>query len=420
MSLFSPYVGIVTRATPSGRTPVEDLYFKWMIAAAVFFVALQIAILSMAGLPPIDRPWADDTNFAIGRDFLNTWMGGRSMFSGGPGPWFDVRTYAAALRDMLGPTYPETYWSYPPHIVLFVWPLGLMPYLLAYIAWCVIGIALYLFACSSALPRERLLFLAVAPGVAVCVFFGQNGFYTAALLIGGLLALDRRPVLAGVLFGILTIKPQLGLLLPIILLLDRRWVTIASAAATVALLFVTTAMLFGWDVWLDYWHKIVPQQMWLTENAGGLMFSLVSSLFYGARLIHLPLSLAWAIQYAGSAFAVAAVVWTYWKRRDPNLSLALFVTATFLFTPYILNYDMVVFGFVVALLRERADNTMRDHWLLIAVWTLPVTMMFAGAIGIPLAPIVLIAFACWLLRRLAQGDSSEVRAPPEQAVLASS
>ena len=228
-----------------------------------------------------------------------------------------------------GPTYPETYWSYPPHIVLFVWPLGLMPYLPAYIAWCVIGIGLYLFACSSAIPRERLLFLAVAPGVAVCVFFGQNGFYTAALLIGGLLSLDRRPVLAGVLFGILTLKPQLGLLLPIILLLERRWVTIASTVMTAAVLFVATAMLFGLDVWIQYWHKIVPQQMWLTENAGGLMFSLVSSLFFGARLIHLPLGVAWAIQYAGSAFAVAAVVWTYWQRRDPNLSLALFVTATF-------------------------------------------------------------------------------------------
>ena len=420
MSLFSPYVGIVTRATRSGRSPVEELYFKWMIAAAVFFVVLQIAFLSMAGLPPIDKPWADDTNFAIGRDFLNTWMGGRSMFSGGPAAWFDARTYAAALRDMLGPTYPETYWSYPPHIVLFVWPLGLMPYLFAYIAWCVIGIALYLYACSSALPRERLLFLAVAPGVAVCVFFGQNGFYTAALLIGGLLALERRPVLAGVLFGILTIKPQLGLLLPIILLLERRWLTIASAAATVAVLFVATAMLFGWDVWLDYWHKIVPQQMWLTENARGLMFSLVSSLFFAGRLLHLPLSVAWAIQYAGSAFAVAAVVWTYWRRRDPALSLSLFVTATFLFTPYILNYDMVMFGFVVALLRDRADNTMRDHWLLLAVWSLPVTMMFAGAIWIPLAPVVLIVFACWLLRRLAQGETSEVRALPEQTVLVSS
>ena len=373
-----------------------------------------------SGLPPIDKPWADETNFAIGRDFLNTWMGGRSMFSGGPAAWFDVRTYAAALRDMLGPTYPETYWSYPPHIVLFVWPLGLMPYLFAYITWCVVGIALYLVACSSAIPRERLLFLAVAPGVAVCVFFGQNGFYTAALLIGGLLSLDRRPVLAGVLFGILTIKPQLGLLLPIVLLLERRWVTIASTVMTIAFLFVVTAMLFGLDVWLDYWHKIVPQQMWLTENAGGLMFSLVSSLFFGARLIRLPLGVAWAIQYAGTAFAFAAVVWTYWKRRDPQLSLALFVTATFLFTPYILNYDMVMFGFVVALLRDRAGNTMRDHWLLLAVWSLPVTMMFAGAIWIPLAPVVLIMFACWLLRRLAQSDRSEAGELPEQTALASS
>ena len=47
-------------------------------------------------------------------------------------------------------------------------------------------------------------------------------------------------------------------------------------------------------------------------------------------------------------------------------------------------------------------------------------MMFAGAIWIPLAPVVLIVFACWLLRRLAQGETSEVRALPEQTVLVSS
>jgi hypothetical protein len=132
-------------------------------------------------------------------------------------------------------------------------------------------------------------------------------------------------------------------------------------------------------------------------------------------MMHLPLAAAWAIQYATAALALAAVVWTYWKRRDPALSLALFVTATFLFTPYILNYDMVMFGFVVALLRDRPDNTMRDHWLLLAVWSLPVTMMFAGAIGIPLAPIVLIAFACWLLRRLVQRNRREVQSPSGQA-----
>src|ERR1700730_1140655 len=307
MSVFSPYAGIGTSAPVTAPSPIEEFYAKWMVAAAVFFVVLEIAHLTVAGLPPIGKPWVDGTNFVYGRDFLNTWMGGRSTFSGGPAAWFDVRVYNDALREMLGTAYQEHYWSYPPHLMLFIWPLGLMPYLPAYVAWCVVGIALYLFACSAAIPRRRMLFLAVAPGVAVCIFFGQNGFYTAALLIGGLLSLDRRPVLAGLLFGILTIKPQLGLLLPIILLLERRWLTIASAAATVTFLFVANAMLFGLDVWLDYWHKIVPQQMWLTENAGGLMFSLVSSLFFAARLLHLPLGVAWAIQYAGSAFAVAAV-----------------------------------------------------------------------------------------------------------------
>ena len=263
---------------------------------------------------------------------------------------------------MLGTQYPEHYWSYPPHVLLFIWPFGLMPYLPAYIAWCVVGIALYLLACSSAIPRERLLFLAVAPGIAVCVFFGQNGFYTAALLIGGLLCLDRRPVLAGVLFGILTIKPQLGLLLPVILLLERRWVTIASARGDDGSVGRRRPRCCSaGDIWIEFWQKVVPQQEWLTEHGQGLLFAMVSSVFYGARLLHLPIAVDWALQDIVAALAFAAVVWTYWKRRDPALSLALFVTATFLVTPYILNYDMVVFGFVVALLRERADNTMRDH-----------------------------------------------------------
>ncbi len=417
MSVLSPRVGIMAQ-TGSAGAPIDDLYAKLTVAAAVFFVMLEISYLVFAGLPPIEMPVVDNTHYAIGRDFLNTWMGGRSVFGGGPAAWFDPRVYNATLREMLGPNFGEHFWSYPPHILLFIWPFGLMPYLPAYIAWCAIGIALYLFACSSAIPRDRLMFLAVAPGVAVCVFFGQNGFYTSALLIGGLLCLDRRPVLAGVLFGILTVKPQLGLLLPVILLLERRWVTIAVAVMTTTALVAATAMLFGWNIWIEFCEKILPQQQWLTVHGGGLLFEMVSSVFYGARLMNLPVDVAWALQGLVAVPALAAVVWAYWKRRDPALSLALFVTATFLVTPYVLNYDMVVFGFVVALLRDRADNTKADHWLLIAVWTLPGTMMIAAVGWIPLAPIVLIAFAGRLVWRLAQIDSREVRPLPDQAAAA--
>jgi len=145
---------------------------------------------------------------------------------------------------------------------------------------------------------------------------------------------------------------------------------------------------------------------------------MVSSAFYGGRLLHLPIAGDWMRQDIVSALAIAAVVWTYWKRRDPALSLALLVTATFLFTPYILNYDMVVFGFVVALLRDHADNTKRDHQLLIAVWSLPVTMMLAALVYVPLAPIVLIAFAARLVWRLAQNDGREVRPLPDDTAAA--
>jgi alpha-1,2-mannosyltransferase len=415
MSVLSPQVGIVARVAPSAKAPPDDLYVKWMVAAAMFFVTLEVCYLAYAGLPPLAKPWIDGTHFVLGRDFLNTWMGGRSVFAGGPQPWFDLRTYNIAIQQILGAPYQLHYWSYPPHVLLFIWPFGLLPYLPAYIAWCAIGIALYVFACSGAIPRERLLFLAVAPGIGICIFFGQNGFYTAALLIGGWLSLDRRPVLAGILFGILTVKPQIGFLLPVVLLFERRWVTIASAVVTTAALVTATAMLFGWSIWIEFWQKVMPQQQWLTANGGGLLYVMVSSVYYGIRLMHLPDSLAWVLQWITSAIAFAAFLWTFWKRRDRTLQFAMLVTATFLVTPYILNYDMVVFGFVVALLLQRDDSTAADRWLLLAVWTLPAVMMLAGLFWIPYAPVVLIAFAGRLIWRLAHGDRRDGEPLPAAA-----
>jgi alpha-1,2-mannosyltransferase len=412
MSLFSTNIDDAVKGGPSGQDPIEELYAKLMVAAAVFFVVFEVMYFVVGGLPSLTKLTPDGTKFLIGRDFFNTWMGGRSMFFGGPAAWFDLRTYNAVLERMLGPDYPEVYWSYPPHVVLFVWPFGLLPYFAAYIAWSIVGLAVYLLVCSTAIPRKRMLFVAVAPCVIVCIFFGQNGFFTAALLIGGLLNLDRRPILAGVLFGILTVKPQLGLLLPMVLLLERRWLTIASAVVTTGILVALTSMLFGWHIWIEFWQKVVPQQVWLTETGEGLLLSLVASPFYAVRMFNLPLNIAWDFQYIVSTCAFAAVAWTFWKRRDQQLSLALLVTSIFLVTPYILNYDMVVLGFVVALLRDRPDNTVRDHHLLIAVWTLPVMMMLARLVFIPLAPIVLIAFACRLLWRLAHSSAREVKALP--------
>jgi hypothetical protein len=388
---------------------VEKVYavFTGMAVAILFaIVGLDFKLAAAQSFPTFVL---DPGGFPVGRDFLNTWMGGRSAFSGGPATWFDSDVYMAAVQKVTGiPDLAPLYWSYPPHLLFLIWPFSLLGFLPSYIVWCVAGLALYVWAAvAGGVDRKYWLFLAVAPAVAVNVFLGQNGFLTAALLIGGLANLDRRPIIAGILFGILTIKPQFGLLLPVLLVLNGHWRVISSAVATTVLLVAATAMWFGPDIWLQYLHKVGPQQQDLLNVAGIMGWPIVASAFVNARLIGLPDNWAWLVQGGASAFAFGAVVWTFWRKRDPVLSQALFVTATFLFSPWIMNYDMVVFGWIVALLRQRGHETFVDHGLSLALWMLPVLMFPLGFAHIPSALLVLPLFAGRLLWRLAHGASEQ-------------
>ena len=72
-----------------------------------------------------------------------------------------------------------------------------------------------------------------------------------------------------------------------------------------------------------------------------------------------------------------------------------------------MNYDMVVFGWIVALLRQRGHETFVDHGLSLALWMLPVLMFPLGFAHIPSALLVLPLFAGRLLWRLAHGASEQ-------------
>ncbi len=400
-------------STPK-TSAADGLYSKLTLAAFVFFVVLETAYFVLSGIPRFAEPSLDFTGYAVGRDFITTWMSGRSVLGYGPSAWFDPAVHNAALRVMLGAGLPEHIWSYLPHLILFTWPFGLLPYLPGYLLWCALGIVVYLLACAAVLRRQHLLFLAMAPGVAVCLFFGQNGFYTAALLVGGFALLERYSILAGILFGILTIKPQFAVLVPIVLVLRGRWWALLSAAVTAGALVVATRYMFGPEVWSDFIQKVIPQQIRLLESGGGLLPLTVSSVFSSGRVLGLPAHLAWNLQGLASVVVIVAVIWTYWRRRDPGLSMALFMTATFLASPYMQNHDMVIFGFVVAALRQRGGNTAVDHALALAVWSLPVTMMLLGAVSAPIAPLVLLAFGVRLLARLAHAEGEQKKQDEQQ------
>jgi alpha-1,2-mannosyltransferase len=392
------------------------LYAWCTVGGAALFASAEIAYFLFSPLPSFHLPSVDGFGgTAIGRDFLNTWMGGRAALSEGPAAWFEAGAYNEALRSVVA--IKETYyWSYPPHVLLFIWPLGLMPYLAAFALWTLAGFVLFLgVAARSGIPREHLWFVAVAPAVAVNVLIGQNGFFTAALLIGGLISLDRRPYLAGILFGVLTTKPQLGLLLPLMLVVSGRWRAIASAGGTTAALIGLTCFAYGPDIWGAYLDSVVPAQRALQEHGGGMLLLQIPSAFNAGRLAGLPLAADWALQLVVSAAAAVAVIWTFRRRRDPLLSVCLLVTATFLFAPYSMNYDMVVLAWVCGLLRQHEDSQLLDHCLIVLLWSLPLTMMLAGAVQVPLALPVLVAAAARILWRLARPESRVARSDFEPA-----
>jgi alpha-1,2-mannosyltransferase len=164
------------------------------------------------------------------------------------------------------------------------WPLAFLPYLPAYLVWCALGMALYVAAASDGGRRpERLLMLVVAPAAWINIFAGQSGFLTAALMIAGLAGLDRRPVLSGICFGLLTIKPQLGVLIPLMLVLTQQWRAILAAALTVAALVIATGLLFGFDIWPEYFRQVTPLQSEILTAGQGIFTIMMPTVFMNAR-----------------------------------------------------------------------------------------------------------------------------------------
>jgi len=377
------------------------LYTGSALGAGVLFAVFEIFYFRSGHFP------YDGLNYVVGWDFVNSWMGGRAALHGGLQTYFEVHRYNAQIHRLFAANVPFHNWSYPPHILLLLWPFGLFPYLVSYVLWLVVGLGVYLWAASGGkLDRELLLFLALSPLAMVLVLTGQNGFFTGALLLGVLAQWDRRPWLAGIMLGVLSVKPQLVLLMPLVLMMTGRWRCLAAAAATTAAMVVLTTVLYGSAIWHDYLALAVPFQNVVMTKGTGLMLGMMPTAFINARLMGAPSAVAWALQVLTSMIALAAVVWTFRKKRDAMLSSAMLLAASLLVTPYSFNYDMAALIAVLAQMRFRSDGARIDTALILIVWMLPVVMMLGFFVQLAGSTLVLLALMNRLFERLRQEDAA--------------
>jgi glycosyl transferase family 87 len=173
-------------------------------------------------------------------------------------------------------------------------------------------------------------------------------------LIGGTLGLlERHPALAGLCLGLLSYKPQFGLLFPIVLIADRRWLTIAVAAFTVGALAMASWLAFGSASWEAFVHWMpITGRVVLGEGAAD--WSRLQSLFGLMRAHGAGEMLAWTVQTVSALAVVAGIVALWRSPASYEIKAAALAAGALLVTPYIYIYDLVVLAVAVAFLLRLA------------------------------------------------------------------
>jgi hypothetical protein len=367
--------------------------------AAIGWIALSNGLIDRNGKP-------------IGTDFASFYAAGRLALEGHTAAIYDMAAHYAREQQIFGSAVPYYGWLYPPIFLLVAVPLALLPYSVALIVWQGASFALYLAVVAAILAKLRREAGAIArlwwpvaaafPAVFVNLGHGQNGFLTAGLLGAALLSLPRRPLVSGILFGLLAYKPQFGLLIPVALLVTGQWRAIIAASLTVAALMAVTTLAFGAEIWWAFAASTETSRKLLLEQ-GDVGFEKLQSVFAAIRMWGGGITLAYWVQGAASLAAIGGVAWLWRTSHDRHLKAAALMIATLLASPHALDYDLTILGPAMAFfVASRRSDGFRDFDIsvLAAAWIAPLFARgIAGSTCIPLGLIAIVALYALTMRQ---------------------
>lgn len=229
-----------------------------------------------------------------------------------------------------GYEYP---FPYEPTMLLWISPLKLFPMWPAFFLWAGFSAWAIYRAARPYMERRKLWLLLACPAVTNGLLTGQVSTAMAALILWAFGTRNR--VVAGIAFGVVaSIKPQLVIMAPLMLLFRRDWRAVMGAAAAFLSLAAMSALLFGADIWPAWLASLAEFRTRLTEieiiNVGSTPAAVAES--WGLR--PLPFLLLGAL--AGG--------WIVHRFRNtgPLEATAAVGVGSLLAAPYALPYDLAV------------------------------------------------------------------------------
>jgi hypothetical protein len=337
-------------------------------------------------------------------DFLPFWGSSYLALHGQAVDAYNLNVLANVESSAISHSVGILPWLYPPTFLLFVYPLALLPWKIAAVLFLGGSYVLFIRAIYAIVPcRKSILIASAFPGAALVAISGQNGLLTASLAALGLASLGRRPVVAGICFGLLCMKPHLAVLIPLALLCSRSWRSLASLTLTAISMLTISVLVFGSETLMAFVHNAGMAAGYVESGRAAL--ARIPTVFALVKLAHGPLALAYAAQGASAAFAAAAVCYAWSRETSYPIRAATLICATLMVSPYLFDYDLAWYGVLIALFcRHAMDSGWKRgerEWLIV-LWLAPLAgILLVMQVDFQFMPLISAITLWMLIRRIA-------------------
>ncbi|PTW62299.1 uncharacterized protein DUF2029 [Breoghania corrubedonensis] len=366
-------------------------------------LALAAYVLAFVAMILVPNPYHAPAGNVMLIDFLSFWLAAGQALSGFPAAPYDTAAFLAFQQALTGNTSEFFNFLYPPTWLLAVLPFGALDFYPAFLAFSALSLALFVAAMRMAAGDWRLVaLLCAAPAAFNTLLHGQNTLISAALFAFALALLRRGGLFsAGLLIGLLTYKPQLGLLVPAALLVSGHWRTILGAGLSAIAIALASWAVLGASPWVAFVAQMHVGSDVLQD--GSVPWARSISVYSAARLLGLDVATGWCLQALACVFAAAAVAWTWMRMRSFVAGALVLVPACVLATPYAFGYELTLMLVPAAfLLREGIEKGFLPY----EKTALAGVLVFSGAaaglaekLWLPAGPLLLVIVILLGLRR---------------------
>lgn len=314
--------------------------------------------------------WSGSATYA--RDFLAFYSTSELISSGQADQAYDMM----ALSDQIARHMHQSVllpWMYPPNALWLVQPWAYLPLPVAWALFLLLSLLLLVVTAWPWLKRPDPLALMAFPGLWVALFYGQNSLITVALafFVFRCLAAERH-IGACLSLIALTFKPQLGLLWPVVLGVQRRWALMAAVALGSGVWMAVSVWFFGQSAAEAFWHSLNHSaQLVRDEMPHEKMISTYAAL-RSWSVVH-PIALS--LQGMVAVWALMTLVAIVRRGTARDISSA-FALATLLVTPYAYEYELIWLALFLLTFEAR---TRADRRLVQLLWLLPLGQFFGSA-----------------------------------------